>query len=133
MNLWGQNRQCYRMAVFAALCVLILPAWTARAAVEDVEIVEDKPDETNPLYHIVKTKDGHIFRVPKDMPIQRKDGLTLPMNSEEYFLNKFEDLKNEMEVINERLDALEEIVKDAKDAQEDTLKSKEVGKEDLQD
>lgn len=110
MNPHNRAVRSRALAIGGVLCLWTLPVCPIRAATETVEVVETRPDDTNPMYHIVKTKDGHIFRVPKGMPIEKRDGLIVPMDSEEYFLKKLEDMKEQIKALDRRVDEIEKTV-----------------------
>lgn len=46
---------------------------------------------------VVKVVDGHKFRVPEDMPIEKKDGIIAPMEISEYISRKFAKLEKRVE------------------------------------
>lgn len=74
---------------------------------EDVQVLERKPDDSNPMYEIIKVKGGLIFRAPKDMTFVKQDGVIAPISTEEYCLRKFGGVEKQIEALSKRIDALE--------------------------
>jgi hypothetical protein len=75
---------------------------------EDVQVIERKPDESNPAYEIITVEGGLIFRAPKDMTFVKQNGVIAPISTEEYCLRKFDGVEKQIETLNERIRALEE-------------------------
>lgn len=101
-----------KVSLGVALTIAILGCWTVSpfslfAQTERAEIVETRPDESNPFYEIVKTKEGHIFRIPKGLPIEKRDGMIIPMSTDEYFINHLEALKEQVQALTQRVAAIE--------------------------
>jgi hypothetical protein len=86
----------------------VLPVSAARAEMEDVKVIERKPDASNPMYEIIKVEGGLIFRAPKDMTFVKQDGIIAPISTEEYCLRKFGGVEKQIEALSKRIDALEE-------------------------
>lgn len=107
--------------------LLMGPVFFCEAAPENEEIVETKADASNPLYQIVKTKSGHIFRIPKDMPIEKRDGLIIPLSTEEYFLKKFDALEKKVETLSEKVNMLEEKIRTSASTKKNRAGVQEVG------
>jgi len=97
------------------LALLISGVPVAHAENEDVRVLERKPDESNPMYEIIKVEGGLVFRAPKDMTFIKQSGVIAPISTEEYFLNKLEGVEKKIEVLSKRIDVLEENVGTASD------------------
>ena len=61
-------------------------------------------DETNFRYQTKATKEGLIFRVPEDMPIESRGGLQVPMQFDEYMYGKFKQMDSRMQRIESKLE-----------------------------
>lgn len=87
-------------------------AWPGLAAyaeesMEDVKVIERKPDASNPAYEIITVEGGLVFRAPKDMTFVKQYGVIAPVSTEEYCLRKFEGVGKRIDALNERVAALE--------------------------
>jgi hypothetical protein len=90
------------------LCAFLAPpVLVARAEMEDVQVLERKPDESNPQYEIIKVEGGLIFRAPKDMTFVKQDGVIAPISTEEYCLRKFDEVGKQIALLNRRVALLE--------------------------
>jgi hypothetical protein len=96
-----------------ALLISAVPA--AYAKMEDVQVLERKPDESNPKYEIVKVEGGLIFRAPKDMTFVKQDGVIAPISTEEYCLRKFDGVEQQIAALSKRISALERKARTAPD------------------
>lgn len=56
---------------------------------------------------VVKTEAGHQLLLPKDWPVERKDGLIAPVSVEQYLSMKFSQVREKFEEMTNRLEALE--------------------------
>ncbi len=90
-----------------ALALSISPVPVTHAEMEDVQVLDRKPDESNPMYEIIKVEGGLIFRAPKDMTFVKQDGVIAPISTEEYCLRKFKGVGKQIEALNKRIDVLE--------------------------
>ena len=74
----------------------------------------------------ITTKEGLTFRVPKDMPIEMRNGIQAPVPIEEYMYAKFKKVEKRMSRIDEKLDNIEKLLislKEEKAAAETVLKA----------
>lgn len=105
---------------FSTVLVLLTPllfnslddysAWAGEPVLlepEAVEVVDVFPDENNPAYQVVKTKDGHYLRVPKGMQLERKGGVIDLYSTEEHLMKKMGQMQDEMDELKDRVLALE--------------------------
>jgi hypothetical protein len=107
MNFPERSVRMLLLLAGGALTLWALSAPSVFAETEDVQVVERKPDETNPMYEIIEVEGGLFFRAPKDMTFVKKDGVIGPISTEEYCLRKFEGVAKQIKVLNQRVDALE--------------------------
>lgn len=105
-----QKKTIQRIVLIAGgILALLIPAVPmVYAEIEDVQVLERKPDGSNPMYEIIKVEGGLIFRAPKDMTFVKQDGVIAPISTEEYCLRKFEGVEKQIEALNKRIDVLEE-------------------------
>lgn len=96
------------LLVGGILALLIPAVSVAYAEMEDVKVVERKPDASNPQYEIIKVEGGLIFRAPKDMTFVKQDGVIAPISTEEYCLRKFGGVEKQIEALSKRIKVLEE-------------------------
>jgi hypothetical protein len=90
------------------ILALLIPAVPAtHADIEDVQVLERRPDESNPQYEIIKVEGGLIFRAPKDMTFVKQDGVIAPISTEEYCLRKFGGVEKQIEALSKRISVLE--------------------------
>jgi hypothetical protein len=94
--------------LIGGILVLLIPAVPAAyAKMEDVQVLERKPDESNSKYEIVKVEGGLIFRAPKDMTFVKQDGVIAPISTEEYCLRKFDGVEQQITALSKRISILE--------------------------
>ena len=67
-------------------------------------------ENANFKYKTVTTKEGLVFRVPEDMPVEKRDGLLAPIPFDEYMYGKFKQVDVKLQSINEKLDRIEKKV-----------------------
>ena len=68
----------------------------------------DKEGSDNFQYRTVVTKEGLHFRVPEDMPIEKRGGIEAPIPFDEYMYSRFQQ-------IDKRLKNMEAMLKDMHD------------------
>ena len=68
----------------------------AENATEDEKKSKDLP---NFKYNTVKTPEGLAFRVPEDMPIEKRGGILAPIPFDEYMYGKFKQLDERLNAI----------------------------------
>lgn len=76
-------------------------------------VAEDDPNapklpRPNFPYKTVKTKEGLVFQVPSDMPIEMRDGIQAPIPFDEYIFGKFGHLEAKLSKMDERLSRIED-------------------------
>ena len=96
-----------RTAVFLVLFSLwVAPLWA--------DLTEDQKNEIrqeakNFKYKVVQTPEGLNFRVPEDMPVEKKNGIEAPAPFDEYMYGKFKQIDSRLESIEKKLDNIEKI------------------------
>ena len=63
----------------------------------------------------ITTKEGLTFRVPKDMPIEMRNGIQAPVPIEEYMYAKFKKVEKKMGKMEEKLDNIEKLLIELKE------------------
>lgn len=115
MNILQDSFRLGAVLIVGGLCCCVLPAFPVFAATEKVEVVKTRPDDTDPLYEIITTKEGHVFRLPKGTPIEKRDGMIMPMAPEEYLLQKVDSMSKEIKALSDRVERIEKIAEEKKD------------------
>ncbi len=59
-------------------------------------------------FKTMTTKEGLSFNVPADMPVVTRNGLTSPVNFDEYLYVKYRQLQDELKLMGTKLDSLNE-------------------------
>ena len=80
-----------------------------RAELTEEQKNEMKEDVKNFKYQSVQTDNGLNFRVPEDMPIEKRNGIQAPIPFDEYMYGKFKQLDTRLENIDKKLERLEKI------------------------
>ena len=93
-------------------------AWSAQ------EEAEQKAEEVpNFPYQEVVTKEGLVFRVPQDMPIEKRGGILAPIPFDEYTYGKLKQIDHAIATLEARLTKLEEELSSLKKEKGAPLKS----------
>ncbi|MBI3253021.1 MAG: hypothetical protein HYZ52_06930 [Candidatus Omnitrophica bacterium] len=85
----------------ATVAVLVL-AGAGPAAAED-RPADQITNEVDVDYKVVN-KEGLNFRVPVDMPIEKRNGIIAPISTEEYIHGKFKRLDKRLDGIEQKID-----------------------------
>jgi len=104
----------------ALLCDGASSGWAADGPLTDDEVV-------------VRTEGAHRLLLPKDWPVEHRDGRFSPIPLEEYLSMKFDQVAEAFEATNRRLDALQrrfERLEDTQKALETRLRDFEARSED---
>lgn len=88
------------------LCVLASASSFVRA--EDAQ--KDESSANNFQYQTVTTKDGLTFRVPEDMPIEKRNGIEQPIPFDEYMYGKFKQMEVRLKSMESQLDRVEKLL-----------------------
>lgn len=90
------------------LCLLALLACVPAGAAQDNDA--RGKDESNFKYNTVTTPEGLVFRVPEDMPIEKRGGILAPIPFDEYTYGKFKQLDTRLAAIDARLERIEALI-----------------------
>ena len=71
---------------------------------------EEGEGEANFEYRTVVTKEGLSFRVPEDMPIEKRGGIQAPIPFDEYVYGKFDRMDKKVRTLETRIEELEKTV-----------------------
>ncbi len=78
----------------------------ARADYNEAEAKRMEDDIKKLGFKTMTTKEGLHFNIPADMPVITRDGLTQPVNFDEYLYVKYRQLQDEMKLMGTKLDGL---------------------------
>ena len=81
-------------------------------------------DVSNFKYQTVQTKEGLNFRVPEDMPIEKRGGIQSPIPFDEYMYGKFKQIDRRLDHIEKKLDRIEELLSSDDEVKSDTRSEK---------
>jgi hypothetical protein len=87
------------------------------------DTANSESNDKNFDYQTVTTKEGLNFRVPEDMPIQKKDGIVAPVPFDEYMYGKFKKMDARLERIEQQLASIEKTLQEMKQSQPKVLKA----------
>ena len=68
-----------------------------------------KEDVKDFKYQVISS-DGLNFRVPEDMPIEKRAGIEAPIPFDEYMYGKFKQLDSRLDSIEKKLDNIESLL-----------------------
>lgn len=83
-------------------------------------------DDSNFRYQTVTTREGLNFRVPEDMPIEKRDGLQVPIPFDEYMYGKFKKMETRLDAMDKKLEKIQSLLiamRDQSAARQKTLTS----------
>lgn len=86
--------------LIAIVTALAYPVWAEE---------ESKP---NFEYKTVTTPEGLTFRVPEDMPIEKRGGIVAPIPFDEYMYGKFAKVEGRLYKIETKLTRMEELLQE---------------------
>ncbi len=89
--------------VFLIVLVSAVPALCAAA----------DQDETNFRYQTVTSKDGLTYRIPEDMPIEKRGGIEAPIPFDEYMYGKFKQMDVRLQRMEAQLDKIQELLEES--------------------
>lgn len=81
-----------------------------------------RKEADNFKYNTVTTKEGLLFRVPEDMPVETRNGIQAPIPFDEYMYGKFKQMDEGLKSIDARLDRIEKILVSNNKNQDKVLK-----------
>lgn len=94
---------CFGKTLLLAILVLTSATPAARAA-------NASQDEANFRYQTVTTKDGLTFRVPEDMPIEKRGGIEAPIPFDEYMYGKFKQMDTRLQRMEAQLQKIQDLI-----------------------
>ena len=94
----------------APVAFIFLSFFLALSAAAEETTSQSSQSSTTPNfpYKTIQTKEGLVFRVPADMPIQMKDGIQVPAPFDEYIYGKFAALDSKIAEMEEHLVRIEQ-------------------------
>ena len=96
------------------MAALFIAAGTENAVLAEMSAEQKKDMEAvknNFKYTSVTTKEGLVFRVPEDMPIETRAGIQAPVPFDEYMYGKFKQIDEKLARIEKKLDTIETTLK----------------------
>ena len=96
-----------RLIIFLWL-VLSVSSWGFAA--EEPRETQEGP--ANFKYRTITTEEGLVFRVPEDMPIEKKNGILAPIPFDEYMYGKFKQIDERLKRIETKLEAISDSLKE---------------------
>jgi hypothetical protein len=94
-----------------ATVLLFVCAACALPAFADEQTAKAEKDLTDNFeYQTVTTKEGLTFRVPEDMPIVTRNGITAPIPFDEYMYGKFKLMDSRLRSIETKVVHVEEML-----------------------
>ena len=109
------NRQaCLECGVWNVVLGLVLISTTHSGWAADETLTDDTV--------VVKTEEGHQLLLPKDWPVEHKDGRIAPVPMEAYLSLKFGQVKEGFGQVDRRMDALERRVEALEKGQQELLR-----------
>ena len=96
-------------ALRPVLVLVVLSTLSAASAsgYDDAEAEKMAEEIKNYRFETVTTKEGLKFSIPSDMPIERKNGLVVPIPFEEYLYFKFKKIEERMTALEKQIDEME--------------------------
>lgn len=76
---------------------------------------DDAEEDPNFQYQTVTTKEGLTFRVPEDMPIERRGGIQAPIPFDEYMYGKFKQMDTRLQRMETLLERIESLLEESGD------------------
>lgn len=105
----AMNRSCWKTVIFFILVPAIFTA-TGAWGLSEAETQSKRDKAANFKYKTVQTKEGLVFRVPEDMPIETRDGIQAPIPFDEYVYDKFKAMDSRLRNIESKLMKIEELL-----------------------
>ncbi len=99
-------RLCFCLALLFG-SVFLVPA---NGLAEESAEQGSEEGAANFRYETVTTSEGLTFRVPEDMPIEKRNGIVAPIPFDEYMYGKFAQLDQRMKSIEMKIDRIEALL-----------------------
>lgn len=103
-----------REIAFCAAALAASSAWAMTAEEKGAA----KEEAENFEYTTVTTPEGLTFRIPKDMPIEMRNGIQAPIPFDEYIYGKFATLSKRLDGMYTRLERMEKLLAELQERQE---------------
>jgi len=100
---------CFGKLLFLSALIFTFAPPALRAA-------DTSKDDTNFRYQTVTTKDGLTFRVPEDMPIEKRGGIQAPIPFDEYMYGKFKQMDVRLQRMEAQLNKIQELIEEDADS-----------------
>ncbi len=97
-----------RMKVFFCKIMLLIACVSAVPAV----CAAADQDEATFRYQTVTSKDGLTYRVPEDMPIEKRGGIEAPIPFDEYMYGKFKQMDVRLQRMEAQLDKIQGLLEE---------------------
>ena len=91
-----------RLIIFCLAFALGAGVWGFTA--DEQKSLQD--ENANFKYHTVATKEGLVFRVPEDMPIEKRGGILAPLPFDEYMYGKFKQMEDRLKRLEAKVEAV---------------------------
>jgi len=88
---------------------------------------EIRKEAENFNYQTVTTSEGLNFRVPEDMPIEKRNGIVAPIPFDEYMYGKFKQIDERLKSMEAKLDSIKQLIASIKESNPKPLKSQPSG------
>ena len=108
--------------VLSAIFILVFDqcVWGLTKAEEE----QIRKEAGNFKYNTVTPKEGLLFRVPEDMPVETRNGIQAPIPFDEYMYGKFKQMDERLKSIETKLDNIEKLITSPKEEKRSTLASR---------
>ena len=111
------NTFLFRFSFLRALWLILFVGFISAISGDFLSSAADS-EEKNQLpnfeYHTVTTPEGLVFRVPQDMPIEKRGGIVAPIPFDEYTYRKFKKVEDRMKRLESRLQRAEKEIESLK-------------------
>jgi hypothetical protein len=97
-------------ACFGKMLLLMV---LASIPLSSVFCADDAQEDINFQYQTVTTKDGLTFRVPEDMPIEKRGGIQAPIPFDEYMYGKFKKMDTRLQRMETQLQKIQELLEES--------------------
>ena len=92
---------------FLALVLILALTGIRPLLAEEASTTKAESEDINFKYKTVTTKEGLVFRVPEDMPLETRNGIMAPIPFDEYMYSKFKQVDTKLKDVNDKLDRIE--------------------------
>ena len=107
-SVWRMILGAFRAVIL--LAALVLASAPLRAEVTEEHLSQMKQEVKDFKYQVVQSQAGLNYRVPEDMPIEKRAGIEAPIPFDEYMYGKFKQIDSRLENIEKKLDHIDKSV-----------------------